>query len=90
MQPGEYIVTWFEKCTTDLGERVRVTIDDYFLYLPGRFNDVLTQEIIDELNKAPKIMIYGGKDAAAQNRLILDFKDASYFSDMFTDTELFP
>lgn len=90
MQPGEYIVTSFEKCTTDHGERVRVTVEDYYLLLPGRFNTMLTQEIIDELNKSPKIMIYGGKDASARDRLILDFKDATYFSDMFAGAELFP
>lgn len=89
LQPGEYIVTLFEKSKTDHGERVRITIDNYYMYLPDRFNKKLSQEYIDELNKTPKIMIYGGKDVNAQNRLILDFKDAAYYSELFTNTEEF-
>lgn len=59
------------------------------MYLPERFNTALTQQAVDELNKNPKIMVYGGKDANAQNRLILDFKDASYYADLFPDGEIF-
>lgn len=89
LQPGEYIVSLFEKYETDHGERVRITIDDFYMYLPERFNKSLSQEVIDDLNKSPKIMVYGGKDVGAQNRLILDFKDASYFTEML-GSEIFP
>lgn len=89
IQPGEYIVTNFEKCKTDHGNRLRISIDNYYMYLPARFNDSLTQDDIDDLNKSPKIMVYGGKDANQQNRLILDFKDASYFTDMFPAEEFY-
>lgn len=82
VQPGEYIVSLFEKCETDHGERVRISIDDFYMYLPERFNKPLSHEKINELNKTPKIMVYGGKDGDAQNRLILDFKEASYFTEM--------
>ena len=84
LQVGEYIVTNFEKKTTDHGERVRIAIDDFYMYLPERFNS-LTQEMLDDLNKAPKIMVYGGKNPNQQNALILDFKEATYFTEMLTD-----
>lgn len=89
IQPGDYIVTFFDKTITDHGERVRVTMDDGYMYLPHRFNK-LPQEVLDDLNKTPKIMIYGGKDPSARNRLIIDFKDtATYYTDMFTDSEIY-
>lgn len=81
---GEYIVTHFERRITDHGERVRVSIDDYYMYLPSRFNS-LTQEVLDDLNETPKIMVYGGKNPNAQNALILDFKDTTYYSDIFPE-----
>lgn len=89
LNPGEYIVTLFEKFLTTHGERVRITVDNCYMYLPERFNKSLSQEQIDELNKSPKIMIYGGKDANEQNRLILDFKDAAYYTELFADGEIF-
>lgn len=81
-QPGEYIVTQFSKADTGHGERVKIQIENYFMYLPKRFNETLTQGVMDELNKSPKIMVYGGKDPNIQNRLILDFKDTAYFTDV--------
>lgn len=87
--PGEYIVKHFEKHESKHGERVRIAIDDYYMYLPQRFNTTLSQGRLDELNKSPKIMVYGGKDISARDRLILDFKDVSYFTELFNDNELF-
>lgn len=89
MQPGEYIVTLFERCETNQGDRIRITIENFYMYLPERFSKSLPQEKLDELNTSPKIMIYGGKDVSAQNRLILDFKDATYFTDMLPEGEFF-
>lgn len=85
LQPGEYIVTLFEKFKTQHGERIRITIDDFYMYLPERFNHKLDDNAIQDLNKGPKIMVYGGKDYTMRNRLILDFKDAAYFSEIFAD-----
>lgn len=89
LQPGEYIVTLFEKCETEKGERIRITIEDTYMYLPLRFYKALTEEALIELNKTPKIMVYGGKDTTTLNRLILDFKDASYFAEMLADGDMF-
>lgn len=83
LQPGEYIVTLFEKYSSRHGDRIRITIEDTYMLLPERFNEALTDQILLDLNKSPKIMIYGGKDLSNQNRLILDFKDASFYADMF-------
>lgn len=87
LQPGEYIVTNFESSETNHGQRIRITIEDFYMYLPERFNKKLTEEVLEELNKSPKIMIFSGKDASLQNRLVLDFKDASYYSEMFTSAD---
>lgn len=83
LPPGEYIVSLFEKSTSNHGERVKITINDFYMYLPERFN--FTEKQLEELNETPKIMVYGGKDSTAQNRLILDFKDASYFTEMLQE-----
>lgn len=87
LAPGEYIVNSFEKCKTTHGDRIKINMDDSYMLLPERFNKSLSQKDINELNKAPKIMIFGGKDPETQNRLILDFKDAAYYSDLFTQEE---
>lgn len=82
--PGEYIVEKFSIVNTKYGERVRIDLHDSYMYLSKSFLNTLTPEVIDDLNKAPKMMLYQGKDAENGNSLILDFNEVSYF-----DSELF-
>lgn len=70
---GEYEVKHFKRVETQYGERIRVDLIDKFMYLPERFI-FMSNDDIKELNKTPKIMIYGGKDDTNHNRLFLDFK----------------
>lgn len=73
LAPGEYTVYEFSKIETKHGHRVRITLEDYSMYLPERV--ILDDDDITELNASPKIMIYGGKETLKQNRLILDFRN---------------
>lgn len=78
---GEYIVNSFVAVETKTyGQRIRINLEEFYMYLPERFQQMLDEAAIGELNLGPKIMIYGGKDIADQNRLILDFQDVEYFT----------
>lgn len=70
---GDFVVHEFERVTTDHGERIRVELAEYIVYLPERFSKALTEEVIVELNKSTVIMSFSGKDPEAGNRLLLDF-----------------
>lgn len=83
--PGEYIIQHFTLMNTNFGKRVRIDMDDAYMYLPERFAMGLNEAAIAELNASPKIMIFSGKDSKDRNRLILDFKTVSYFTDQFAD-----
>lgn len=78
---GSYFIKSFSLADTDHGKRVRIEIEDTFMFLPERFASSLDEAAIKELNSTPKIMIYSGKDAAVQNRLILDFQEVAYYTD---------
>lgn len=82
---GDYIVRKFSIVDTLHGKRIQVDVNDGYMYLPERFVGVLSQNIIDELNKSPKIMVYKGKDANDGNRLILEFKEIEYFNEFLND-----
>lgn len=84
LSPGEYIVEKFSIANTKYGERVRIDLHGSYMFLPQSFSKTLTPEVIDNLNKAPKMMVYQGKDAENGNAFILDFNEVSYF-----DSELF-
>lgn len=70
---GDYIVENFEKISTAHGDRIRVELQNEFVFLPERFLKVLTPEAIAELNASAVIMSFRGKDQNNQNRLLLDF-----------------
>lgn len=82
---GEHVVKKFNIVETTHGKRVRIETDQFYMYLPERFVTVLTEPVIEELNKSPKIMVYGGKDETERDRLILDFRDYSNLSAAFED-----
>lgn len=81
MQPGEYVVRRFNIVDTTHGKRIRIELDGTYMYLPERFVTMLTDDVINVLNKSPKIMVYGGKDTSNRDRLILDFHGDSYFGE---------
>lgn len=81
---GEYIVNRFTHVDTKHGKRVRIDLEEFYMYLPERFTS-LTEADINSLNASQKIMVYSGKDASKQNRLILDFQEPqTYFSDIMS------
>lgn len=84
LQPGEYLVYKFTEVSTTHGNRIRIDLLDTYMILPERFAKILTEPIIDDLNKSTKVMIYGGKDSSNRDRLILDFRDESYFADLLS------
>lgn len=87
LKVGEYIVYEFSWIQTNHGRRVRITLDDYFMYLPERFSTNLDDATIAELNSSPKVMVYGGKNPTEYNRLILDFHEVDYLaSQMFQNS----
>lgn len=79
LPPGEYIVNKFSITDTMFGERIRIDLQETYMYLPESFFKYLKPHHLDELNKAPKVMVYEGKDANNSNALILDFNEVSYF-----------
>lgn len=85
LRNGEYIVKNFCIVDTLHGKRVQIDMNDGYMILPERFLAILTQPIIDDLNKSPKIMIFDGKEASDGNRLILDFKDVGYFNEFIDE-----
>lgn len=86
--PGEYIVDKFTIVDTTHGKRIRIDLRDSYMYLPERFASALTESALVELNKTPKVMVYGGKDRDDRDRLILDFREYSYFAELLSDFQL--
>lgn len=68
LEPGEYIVQSFTKVKTNYGDRIRIDLDDCYMYLPERFTKILFDDKLAELNRGPKIMNYSGKDSECKNR----------------------
>lgn len=83
LQPGEYIVHQFSIVDTAHGKRVRIDLLESYMLLPERFIHQLGPEKISVLNKAQKIMVYGGKDSSDRDRLILGFRSDAYYAEMF-------
>lgn len=74
----EYPIERFEWMPdTKYGPCVVVYIDGDMLYLPKRFTKIFkTAEQVEDLNKKKHVMIYHGRDAARNNRILLDFEFA--------------
>lgn len=82
LEHGDYIVNHFTIIETTHGKRVRIDLDDKYMFLPERFVKSIGPHI-DVLNKSPKVMVYSGKDSSDRDRLILNFRGSSYFTDIF-------
>lgn len=70
---GEYVARKFCIVKSKFGPRVRVHIDDYFMYLPERHAVELDEKLIEILNNNIVMLKYMGKDPRNQNRLLIDF-----------------
>lgn len=88
LAPGEYIIKTFTVVDTTHGRRVRIDLADTYMYLPERFAIALTESAVLELNKTPKVMVFQGKDKNDRDRLILDFREYSYFAELLSDFPL--
>lgn len=72
LTPGTYPVTLFKSIKTRYGVRFVVLIGTTFFYLPQNFSSEL-KSYISELNKDRFELVYLGRDAHNQNRLLLEF-----------------
>lgn len=70
---GSYVIKRFSLFETTYGVRVRIEINDWYMFLPERFTGFIRDENIADLNAATVVMTYSGKDMNNQSRLILDF-----------------
>lgn len=61
LQPGEYMVKNFSVVDTQYGRRVRIELDDEYMFSPERFADALPQVFIDDLNQSPKTWFIWGR-----------------------------
>lgn len=76
MEVGQYFIDRFSLVETVYGKRVRVDMEESYMFLPERIFKLVTEADIDELNSAtPKIMIFSGRDGGDQSRILLDFVD---------------
>lgn len=74
LEVGEYVTRKFMKVKTKYGPRVRVHIEDFYIYLPERHATELDDTLIEQLNNNLTMMKYMGKDEENQNRLLIDFE----------------
>lgn len=83
---GDYIVERFSYIDTkNFGKRIRMDFDEFHMYLPERFNIIAEQNKIDELNAAPKILHFEGKDYSQKGKLLISFKEVPYIANLVTD-----
>lgn len=74
LKTGEYAVRKFTIVETKQGDRIRADLDDYYVFLPKRYFDKITEEKLAALNRFNYIMAYDGKEYTNKDRLILSFK----------------
>lgn len=79
---GEYPVEKFSFVSTQQGERIRVDLEDYFVFLPQRYFDNVCAERCAVLNKHNYIMVFGGKENTKAERIILSFRLAAPSDDV--------
>lgn len=71
---GDYVVEKFEKRKSPkYGDRIRVELQNEVVYLPERFNAVMTPQAIAELNASTVIMSFKGRVEESNNFILLDF-----------------
>lgn len=76
MSTGCYKVKKFELKETEYGPKLQVFIENFFVYLPPRFTELInSQQLIDELNSKNYVMEYAGKDKMNFNFLQLKFTE---------------
>lgn len=70
-----YLVDRFEFLTdTKYGVCLVVYVNDDLVYLPKRFTKVFTSAAaVESLNKDEYVLIYSGRDATKNNKILVDF-----------------
>lgn len=66
---GDHLVDKIEIGETKEGNRLKVSLaDNTYLFLPKRFVEKMTPEVVAELNTHEILLVYGGKDVKCRNR----------------------
>lgn len=73
LEVGEYKIERFDYVESTFGDRVRIKLSDSYMFLPQRYIEEMSDEVIKELNVSTVYMTYSGKDQNNQNRLMLEF-----------------
>lgn len=73
LSPGSYLIEMFQRVSSINGGKIRVDFFDYFMYLPKRFSNILSDKLLTDLSVYNRsvVMIYSGK--GQDGRLLLDF-----------------
>lgn len=74
LEIGDYIARRFTIVNSQFGPRVRVSIKDFYIFLPERFAEELNEKRIEILNNNLVMLKYMGKDIDNHNRLLIDFE----------------
>ena len=74
LEPGIYPIWKFQLSEGKFGKRLRIELKDCLITLPERFIYDVTPESVDELNLGQYKMIYKGRDASRNNRILVDFE----------------
>lgn len=70
LEVGEYPVRGFSLVNTQHGQRLRVDLEDCYLFLPERFVLHMNADFIAKLNSTKKLMVYSGKDLVNKQRYV--------------------
>lgn len=65
---GEYQIQKFAKVETPKGERLRVDLNEYYVFLPERYLNGINEEKLAELNNGKYVMVFKGKNTQKQDR----------------------
>lgn len=71
---GNYTIQQFQRLDTFNGPRVRAVLEEYIVYLPDRFVELITHETVKELGEQTVILKNFGPDPEDGNRLKIDFE----------------
>lgn len=71
VERGEYAVKRFSVADTKYGHRVRVDLEEFYVYLPARFQALdFPKDRIDDLNLKDVILVFKGKEPGVNGRYV--------------------
>lgn len=71
LERGEYPIRKFSVVNTRFGDRVKLDMEEFHVYLPERFQaKEYPQERINELNKKDVILVFKGKEKGICGRYV--------------------